>query len=91
MFGTHHCCNSSSSCIFETRERTPASAGAERRPFLIERAVHILCSALDVAHPTVTWRILPTIASALQQIRGDAVGSFQTSAVGCRQDKDNGN
>ena len=55
MVGTHHCCNSSSSCISETRERMPASAGAERRTFLIERAVHILRSASDVARPAVTW------------------------------------
>ena len=91
IFGTHHCCNSSSSCIFETREHTPASAGAERRNFDTKRAVCTLRSASDVACPAVTWQILPTIASTLQQIRGDAAGSFQTSTVGCRQGDDNVN
>ena len=37
MFGTSHCCNSSSSCISETRESTLALASAERRTFRIER------------------------------------------------------
>ena len=91
MFGTHHCCNSSSSCISETRERPPASAGGERRNFDIECAARILRSASDVARPAVTCQILPTIASTLQQIRGDAAGSFQTSAVGCRQGDDEEN
>ena len=47
MFGTSHCCNSSSSCISETRERTPASAGAERQNFVTECAIRILRSAAN--------------------------------------------
>ena len=83
MFGTHHCCNSSSSCISETRERTPASAGAERQTLYIERAVRILRSASDVARPAVTWKILPTIASArsiYEETRQEAFKQAQLAA-----------
>ena len=89
MFGMHHCCYSSASCLSETRELALASVGAERRTLNIDCAVYALCSASDVACPATTWRILPTIASTLPQIRGDVTGSFQASAVGCRQGNDN--
>ena len=92
MFGKHHCCySSSSSCLSENRELAPTSAGAERQTIVFERAVHALHSASDVVCPTTTWRILPTIASALPHIQEDAIGSFQASAVDCRQGDDNGN
>ena len=67
MFGTHHCCYSSSSCLSETCELAPASAGSERRTFIFECAVCALRSTSDVACPTATWRIVPTIVSVLLQ------------------------
>ena len=45
MFGMHHCCYSSSSCLSETCELAPALAGAERRTFLIDCAICALRSA----------------------------------------------
>ena len=70
MFGTHHCCYSSSLCLSENHELAPASAGAERRTLNIECVVRALRPTSDVACPAVTWRILPTIARALPQIWG---------------------
>ena len=91
MFGTHHCCNSSSSCLSENCQLAPASAGAERQNIVFERAICALRSASDVACPGATWRILPTIASALPHIQGDAIGNVQASAIGCQQGNDKGN
>ena len=47
MLGTSHCCDSSS-CYSDTFEFEPASAGAERRTLLSERAVCALHSASNV-------------------------------------------
>ena len=91
MFGTHHCCNSSSSCIFDTRERAPALAGAERQNIVYERVVRILPSASNVLRSVTSWRILPTIVSTLPHLRGDMTGSFQASEFGCRQGDDKAN
>ena len=91
MFGTHHCCYSSSLCLSEMCELVPASAGAERRTVNIECAVRALRPASDVAWPAATWRILPNIASALPQIRGYVTRRFQADAVSCRLDNDNAN
>ena len=56
MFGTSHCCDSSS-CYSDTFEFEPASAGAERRTLLSERAVcalrsssNVQCTAARVKH-----------------------------------------
>ena len=47
MFGTSHCCDSSS-CLSETCEPTPASAGTERQTRVFDRAVRALRSVSNV-------------------------------------------
>ena len=81
MFGTSHCCNSSSSCTSETRERTPASAGAERQPLRIECAVRILRSASDVARAVAALEDTPTTASWKLHLRGNATGLFKRAQL----------
>ena len=65
MFGTSHCCNSSSSsCTSETRERAPASAGAERQEIVFECAVLTLHSASNVLRAVAALEDTPTTASS---------------------------
>ena len=86
MFGTSHCCNSSSSCLSDTREPTPALVGAERRTFIFERAVRALRSASDVARTMPRHsRILLTSASVTPHLRGGATLRFQAYATGFRE------
>ena len=81
MFGTSHCCNSSSSCISETRERKPASAGAERQLLRIECAVRILRSASDIARAIAALEDTLTTASGKLHLRGNATGVFKRASL----------
>ena len=63
MFGTSHCCDSSS-CYSDTFEFEPASAGSERRTLLSERAVcalhsasNVQCTAASLTHTPNTYEL----------------------------------
>ena len=85
MFGTHHCCNSSSSCLSETCELAPASAGAERRTFVIECAVRALRSASDIARAAVALEDTPTTVSLTPHLRGNVIGLFKRTRLAADQ------
>ena len=58
MFGTSHCCDSSS-CLSNMCEHTPALVGAERRTWLFERAVRALRSTSNLMHAVVSLKHTP--------------------------------
>ena len=58
MFGTSHCCDSSS-CYSDMCEPVPASAGAKRQTRLFKRVVHALHSASNVICPTTSLKHTP--------------------------------
>ena len=83
MFGTSHCCYSSS-CFSDTREPTPASAGAERQTRVFECAVRALCSASDVARAAATLKDTPNQCELMTANTRRSDRTFQAYAVGCR-------
>ena len=85
MFGTHHCCYSSSSCLSDTCELAPASASAERRTFIIKCAVHALRSASDVACSIVTLKDAPNQCECNAANTRRCDRTFQAYAIGCRE------
>ena len=86
MFGTSHCCDSSS-CYSDTCELEPASAGAERQTRLSERAVCALRSASNVL------RIAARVKHTSNEYRRQAANTrirdrtFDAETLGCRQGK----
>ena len=81
IFGTHHCCNSSSSCISETCEHTLASAGAERQLLRIKCAIRILRSASDIVRAVAALEDTPTTASGKLHLRGNATEVFKQARL----------
>ena len=58
MFGTSHCCDSSS-CLSDTCEPTPALASAERQTQLFECAIRAVHSATNVIRATTVTKHTP--------------------------------
>ena len=82
MFGTSHCCYSSS-CFSDTRELAPASAGAERRTCIFECVVRALCSASDVTRADAPLEDTPNQCERDAAYTRRSDRTFQAYAVGC--------
>ena len=86
MFGTSHCCDSSS-CYSDTCELMPASAGAERQTRLFKRAVCALCSASNVIRPAASLKHTPNECEreATNTRSCDRTFAVEDKTLGCRQ------
>ena len=88
MFGTSHCCDSSS-CYSDTFESEPASAGAERQTLLSERAV---CTPSLCFEHTTYCRELKHTPNAYKLEASNTRSSDRTCAaetLGCRRVESN--
>ena len=86
MFGTYHCCDSSS-CYSDTCELAPASAGAERRTCLFERAVCALRSASNVLRTAASFTHTPNECELEAANTRSCDRTFSAETLGCRQGK----
>ena len=89
MFGTSHCCDSSS-CYSNTFEFEPASAGAERQTLLSERVV---CAPSLCFEHTMYCRELTHTPNAYKLEASNTRSSDRTCAaetLGCRRVESNG-
>ena len=88
MFGTSHCCDSSS-CYSDTFEFEPASAGAERQTLLSERVV---CAPSLCFEHTTYCRELKHTPNAYKLEASNTRSSDRTCAaetLGCRRVESN--
>ena len=85
MFGTSHCCYSSSSCFSDTSELVLTLAGAERQTHIFECAVHALCSASDVTRTDAPAEDTPNQCERDTAYTRRSDRTFQAYAIGCRE------
>ena len=86
MFGTSHCCDSSS-CYSDTCELEPASAGAERRTRLLEHVVCALRTASNVQRIVASLMHTPNAYELEAANTRSCDGTFTVETLGCRQGK----
>ena len=84
MFGTYHCCDSSS-CYSDTCELEPALAGAERQTLLSERAVGALRSASNVRRTAARLKHTPNEYWREDANTRSCDRTFSTETLGCQQ------
>ena len=84
MFGTYHCCDSSS-CYSDTCELAPASAGAKRQTCLSERAVCALRSASNVRRTAARLKHTPNEYWREDTNMRSCDRTFPAETLGCRQ------
>ena len=84
MFGTSHCCDSSS-CYSDTFEFEPASAGAERQTLLSEHAVCALHSASNVQRTAASLTHTPNTYELEAANTRSCDRTCAAETLGCRQ------
>ena len=88
MFGTCHCCDSSS-CYSDTFEFEPASAGAERQTLLSERAVCALRFASNVQRTAARVKHSLNESQRKAAYTRSCDRTCTAETLGCRQGESN--